>query len=87
MEHFPDGYIGVIVGALVNMAMLIWHASSAWGRLRGHDTRIDKLEARTDTHNEKLDKVILDVSNRLGRIETKLELLTGDLPRGRTGPR
>jgi hypothetical protein len=75
----PEGSLSVLYGVVVNIVVGIWLASWAWYRIRSHDSRLDKLETRVEDHGEKIAKLMLDVSNRLERIETKLTSMSEEI--------
>lgn len=66
--------------ALANLLALVWHASNAMARLRGHEARIARLEERADDHAARLDALMSDVKERLARIEATLDILASKPP-------
>ncbi len=82
----PAVAYGILAAIIGQAILLIWHASSAWSRLRSHGDRLDKLESKVEDHGEKIAKLMLEVSNRLERIETKLSAITDELSYRRNHP-
>lgn len=72
----PEGTLIVFAAIVGNAIFLIWYASSAFSRLKEHDKRLDKLEARSDDVDQKLERLVLDVEKRLGKIENSLDTLS-----------
>ena len=69
----PDGgLVGLVVLLFGQMALGVWHVSAAWARLRAHEVRLDRLETKSEAHEDKLDVLLSDIKDRLARIEGAL---------------
>jgi len=62
--------ISILIGGLVHLAVLVWAVSKYDSRMTEHESRITRLEA-TD---REFSTVLQQISDRLSRIEGKLEV-------------
>jgi peptidoglycan hydrolase CwlO-like protein len=87
IPEIPEGAYGVLAALVTQAVLTVWHAATAWTRIkaseeraREHTARLDRLEARMEDHDDKLDKLFGEVRERLARIEATLSIISGMAP-------
>lgn len=66
----PLTFVTVVICNLIGG---VWFAAQTSSNISDHQKRIVALEARTDDHSRNLNTLMLDVRDRLARLETRLD--------------